>query len=181
MTADTTSAAGVAARYSSHSSRATRSGSRAARAGGRVLAESEPGRGSVFTLELPAAEVVAPYPIEATEAARSTRPVEVLLIEPDATLRTLLQRVLERRGHGVTSAARLPPVLPGTLELLVTEWLTPDATGPSLATRLRVRFPGLRVLYLSSVDTGTDAAPGEAVLTKPFTPAALVAALDRLL
>lgn len=68
--------------------------------GGQVIVESVPGKGTVFSVSLPLGETAA---VESVAAPRSSR---VLLVEPDASLRLLLRRGLERRGMSVEEANR---------------------------------------------------------------------------
>ena len=77
--------------------------------GGEIAVESEPGKGSTFTLRIPD-EVIAPAP-KAEIAAMAVEPVrrlgldKVLVIDDDSTTRELLSRFLVKEGSDPVTAA----------------------------------------------------------------------------
>jgi CheY-like chemotaxis protein len=75
--------------------------------GGELSVTSEPGKGSVFTLELPA-QPTEVKTVEVTEAAQPTSPTGegplVLVIDDDSTARDLMSRTLQRNGFSVATA-----------------------------------------------------------------------------
>jgi PAS domain S-box-containing protein len=159
--------------------------------GGHVTVESEPGAGSVFRVFLP---VVA---AEATQSEASSRAASphlartILVVEDDRQVREVVIRALGRAGHAVVEAAGPSDALAisaerlRSLDLLVTDVVMPGIRGDELARRLRALRPDLRVLFMSGY-TGEDFVRGEAdpatgFLPKPFSPGALLEAVDGLL
>ncbi|TMQ66306.1 MAG: response regulator [Candidatus Eisenbacteria bacterium] len=153
--------------------------------GGAVGVHSEIGSGSAFRVYLPRIEStpVAERRQDGTPAhARGTE--TILIVEDDARVRELVQRVLEAVGYTVLSAADGQEALdilkerPGRIHLVVTDIVMPRMSGPELLSRIRQEHPGCKGLYMSGY---SDKAlfPGQfprseaAHLQKPFSPGAL--------
>jgi CheY-like chemotaxis protein len=124
--------------------------------GGYVFCESEPGKGTTFKIYLPRVD-------EAVEAAAAQRaPVKttpgsetVLLVEDDSVLRELIGAGLRADGYKVlvatdgVDALRVSDQHPGSIDILLTDVIMPQMSGPDLARSLAPRRPGMRVLYIS--------------------------------
>jgi CheY-like chemotaxis protein len=112
--------------------------------------------------------------------ARDTRRT-VLVVEDDASVRSMLRRVLERTGHrvllaadGEAAALLLHSEIP-LPDLVLTDLWMPGMGGQELGRWIEARFPSLPVIYMSGC------APEEGmrgVLRKPFD---LTAFLERIL
>ncbi|MGC8761103.1 MAG: response regulator [Bryobacteraceae bacterium] len=111
----------------------------------------------------------------------------LLLVEDEPGIRSLVARALERAGFPVVQAGSAPEALEAWQarqtppRLLITDLTLPGASGRELAERLRIRFPGLRVLFISGYTDEPELAAGAAQLDartrflhKPFTTARLV-------
>jgi PAS domain S-box-containing protein len=152
--------------------------------GGRIDVESEPGRGTTFSVYLPASGLAEPSPVESAEPALRAGHESILLVEDEASLRHLAARALRARGFTVLLAAdgaealRVLEAHPEPLDMLVTDVVMPNMDGRELADRLRARMPGLKVLFLSGYMDDALLRRGvfdahETLLQKPFTPSSL--------
>ena len=101
--------------------------------GGDVTAASESGRGSTFTIRLPAviAEVVEQVPVTTSPERVTPSAGTVLVIDDEAAIRDLMQRYLGKEGFRVVAAAG------GEEGLRLARELRPDAI------TLDVMMPGL--------------------------------------
>ena len=166
------------------------------RAGGRIVVESAPGRGTLFRILLPAGEsAAAPAPASATtvpSAARAQREAAVLVVEDDPGVRELIVIALRSRGHHVREAAdgdqamRLLEDPDAREDLLCIDGVLPGAPATAIIERFRFMRPGCPVLVCSG-NVGTPQLQALVqderlpFLAKPFTPAELAAKVDELL
>jgi PAS domain S-box-containing protein len=149
--------------------------------GGYLFAESELGRGTTVTMYLPRyeGEVLARPPAAVPEPTPGGSET-VLVVEDDPAVKAIIRQELERLGYRVLVSSDAAEALAaaethvGRIPLLVSDIRLPGLAGPALATKLRPKFPGLRVLYVSGYAgdemiqsglLGTD----EAFLAKPFS------------
>ena len=114
---------------------------------------------------------------------------EIVVLEDDRELRSLLMRGLREEGFHVTSAgsaAELLRLLPGTRpDVLVVDVGLPDGDGRDVVQAIRARGDMAPVIFLTARDALTDrlagfAAGGDDYLTKPFAFEELVARLRAL-
>jgi two-component system, cell cycle sensor histidine kinase and response regulator CckA len=153
-------------------------------AGGVVRAESSVGIGTRLIVYLP--RIAAPRVTPAEPHVMGEDPDQgtelILLVEDEAAVRSLAERILLRQGYHVLAAASgvealaLAETVHGQIDLLVTDVVMPQMGGVELARRMLELRPGLRVLFISgyAADTvPTEDAGGRALhfLEKPFSPA----------
>ena len=109
-------------------------------------------------------------------------PATILLAEDEPLLRELGETILRNAGYQVMSVHRrteLDSLLasnPRPIDVLLTDVVMPEISGQELASRVRSRWPQVRVIYTSGYPTDElkDVCPGASFLQKPFTPAELM-------
>jgi NO-binding membrane sensor protein with MHYT domain/nitrogen-specific signal transduction histidine kinase/CheY-like chemotaxis protein len=160
--------------------------------GGSISVYSEPGRGSTFKVYLPRAAEAEPEMATAMPGQAPAGTETILLVEDDEAVRELARRSLRARGYTVLSARdgaealRMAEEHTGPLDLLLTDVVLPNLTGPELAERLRQRRGALRVLFMSGFPGSAVIANGTltetaAFLPKAFTPDSLVRKVQEVL
>lgn len=129
-----------------------------ARHRGRLTLDSQIGRGTSFEILLPLAAPEAER--DRGEAARAEAGApcagrRLLLVDDEAPVRGLIRAILQREGHHVVEARSgheaidLASRVEGGIDLLVSDVLMPEMSGPQLWRELSRRHPGLRVLFVS--------------------------------
>jgi CheY-like chemotaxis protein len=162
-------------------------------AGGAIRVESEPGRGTTFTVCLPAADEAAAR-VTITPAAEAPRGLgeTVLVAEDEDALRGLLGRVLSGNGYRVLSGRNGAEALEavrgqgGQVDILLADLVMPRMSGAELAEQLAGDQPRMKILFMTG---HTDEALVQdrlvqgavELIQKPFTTDSLLSHLRRLL
>jgi PAS domain S-box-containing protein len=165
-------------------------------AGGELSIESSPGHGTTIHIRLPATRLPATgQPAEATEqvtAAPVSTGRTILVAEDEDGLRQVVVRLLSAAGYHVLAAPNGQEALTiaerhhGVIDALLTDVVMPAMNGRELAGALQRARPGTPVLYMSGYASLIMSEqgmldPGVTVLSKPFTKAELLNALDATL
>jgi CheY-like chemotaxis protein len=153
--------------------------------GGYITVDSEVGAGTTFRIYLPRVNGTEELQsLEAKPAAREPGSGTVLLVEDEDAVRSLVETILTSDGYKVLvadspeEATGICRAFPGTIDVLLTDVVMPEMSGPELADRLLGLRSGLRVIYMSGyagehLDEQGVSAEGASLLQKPFTAAAL--------
>ena len=159
-------------------------------AGGSIDVASAPGHGSTFTIVLPAHEAPDEAETEVSPDGAVPRGAgeTVLVVEDDASVRAVTERMLKSLGYLVWVAdgpgAALEAITSGApVDLLVTDVRMPGMQGDVLAHWVRAERPAVRVLFVTGMlaDLEEGKALDAAVLEKPFTEPALARAVREAL
>nr|WP_320192174.1 ATP-binding protein [uncultured Desulfobacter sp.] len=147
---------------------------------GSIRVDSEPGKGTVFTVYLPEWRDEVPSVVNDTDTNVSFKGNEtILLVEDEKALLKLSRATLEQMGYTVLAAdspnkaIRIAAEYPGEIQLLMTDVIMPEMNGLELANKLIRDHPGIRCLYVSGYTTDVFSSHGilhEGVhfLQKPF-------------
>jgi two-component system cell cycle sensor histidine kinase/response regulator CckA len=149
------------------------------RSGGFLRVESTPGAGTTFFVHLPHAEEPETSATLIPPRSTSHGSETILLVEDEEQIRTAAATLLRRHGYTVLDAAtprealRLADEQLEHVDLLLSDVVLPQMSGPDLARRLLLERPQLKVLCMSGyTDTASLQREGGGAfpfLPKPFT------------
>ncbi len=159
--------------------------------GGFISVQSEPQHGTSFKVFLPRV-VEAPLVTAVKDREVTGGDETILVVEDDATIRTLARTVLTRWGYRVLVAAdgmdafRVAAEEGRSIDLLLTDVVMPSRGGRALAEDIRRQHTNVRILYMSGYPDDTIAHHGvldsaTPFLPKPFTPDELLIAVKSAL
>jgi CheY-like chemotaxis protein len=159
-------------------------------AGGDIGVYTEPHIGTTIRLYLPAAveSTAAAHPQPAAPQPQG-HGLTILVVEDEDEIRHLVVRILSNNGFQALSASRgaqaLTIVGQHRCDLLLTDVVMPEMSGPQLAQRVRQDHPGLPVLFMSGYSDGLLASRGDVdgndLIQKPFTASELLHRVDAVL
>ncbi len=161
--------------------------------GGQVSCESEEGRGTRFSLHLPASSETEDEPRDTKSAApASAGRYGILLVEDDADVRSMAAGCLSDAGHGVVEAedgleglARFKESTSG-FDLVVLDLSMPRMGGEECLLAIRKLEPDTRFLlttgFLVEGGLAEEVESGKlACLRKPYDEARLLTSIDEIM
>jgi PAS domain S-box-containing protein len=160
--------------------------------GGNIWVDSEPGNGTTFKVYLPRVDAEVDVPQHAAAPATLRGTETILVVEDEEQVRTMIVTVLRRQGYDVMVAENAGEALllcekhPGKIDLLLTDVVMPQMSGPELSKRLTATRPETKVLCMSGYTDDSIVRHGGldgcgAFIQKPITPASLTRKLREVL
>ena len=149
--------------------------------GGDILVDSEPEKGTTFTIFLPGT-AEKPYQ-EAMELVLEAPPGQetILVVEDEEPVRNMVRETLEDAGYRVFNAANGVEALElmsrsrDPIHLLLTDVVMPKKGGRALATRVASLYPETKILFMTGyvdhdVEEKYHPLGRTPSIFKPFTP-----------
>ncbi len=158
--------------------------------GGFLDVHSAPNEGATFRVFLPLASESAP-----TEASAERCPSgaeTILIVEDEEPLLRLGRQILQQLGYEVLTADRPSAAMEwirsrgAEIQLLLSDVILPEMSGPELCRVLRRISPGLKCLYMSGyteddITRRGELPAGEPFLQKPFSTETLAGRVRQIL
>jgi two-component system cell cycle sensor histidine kinase/response regulator CckA len=124
---------------------------------GWINVYSEPGKGSVFKIYLPASSLQGEDKIDEAVLWEELqgKGEKILIVEDEEPVRNLIAKVLQENGYSVAEAASVQGAFDifeqekGKFHLILTDVVLPDQTGLDLIDRLHLNRSKLKILLMS--------------------------------
>jgi len=129
---------------------------------GAIAVHSEPNRGSLFKVYIPAAAAAADVqpPKRSVQFVRGTG--KILLVDDERVIRMVGEQILSTLGYTVVTvengleAVKYVEEHPDEVDLVILDVVMPKMNGPDTYLKLRSIEPGIKVLLSSGFTMGSD-------------------------
>ncbi|MDQ1355420.1 MAG: two-component system, cell cycle sensor histidine kinase and response regulator CckA, partial [Acidobacteriota bacterium] len=160
---------------------------------GFITCHSEPEVKTVFNIYLPRVDALEGVLPEAAGIATETFGKEtILVVEDEQTVRGLAVQMLKQYGYNVLESANGSEALElcrkrrKPVDLVLTDVVMPNMSGPEFVQQLRLMWNNVKVLYMSGYTENTSInqciqESGAEYIGKPFKPQALIAMVRSML
>ncbi len=172
---------------------------------GHITVESEPGKGSEFKIYFPLISERTPREKSAESLQEATiemapgqdrlipqKTGNILFVDDDEALITMMSDALEARGYNVVSTTRPEEAVriiqrdAGSITLLITDMAMPKMNGADLVRQVRAVLPEIKVIVISAfnhekVEQMLNGINVSERLHKPFAPSEFVAVVRTVL
>jgi PAS domain S-box-containing protein len=160
---------------------------------GRIEVESREGRGSTFTISIPASENQLPPdgPQDSPEkTVPMTRSLRILLIDDEEPICTAAKNGLEADGHSVVSTTSgkkgLELFRSRAFDLVLSDITMPDMDGIKLMSTFKAEDPKVKLIAVTGHVqedrlAAAERAGADQILTKPFKKEDLLQAIGRVM
>ena len=126
--------------------------------------------------------------LDRTKPHTGLEPLNILVVDDDASVRLMLEEVLRKQGHHVIAAENgheaLKLAIKQMPQLVISDWMMPKMNGPELCRTLRRTEQGNKVYFILLTGNALDdelvegfEAGADDYVVKPFNPRVLTARL----
>ena len=157
--------------------------------GGAIAVDSQPGRGTTFSVYLPAAVGEVAEPTLRPKAPAASGQGRVLFLDDELLVIRVATLLLRNLGYEPTGFVRAADAIeavradPDAFDIVITDWSMPDMGGPEVVRALLALQGRLRIGITSGQPPSPDeerAMAGIPILEKPFAVSQLANFLERL-
>jgi CheY-like chemotaxis protein len=159
---------------------------------GAAFIESAKGEGTSVRVYLP---LTSAQPLSLAAPERSSTALRgsetILVTEDEGAIRDLIENVLSEQGYRVITAADGAEALDlvrqndGEIDLVITDVVMPNLSGPEMVQRLRADRPDTKVIFMSGYAKRGSLAVIEdkkaEILEKPFSPQTILTMVRKVL
>lgn len=134
------------------------------RHGGSIAVDSTPGKGTTFTIRLPAQvpDTIATPATSAAEASDSSA-MRILVVDDVPEIADYLVAISQRAGHEATATysgeTALECLQQASFDVLITDYGMEGISGPDLAQRAHVMHPGMQMVLVTGWDVQVEEFP----------------------